>query len=51
MKLSKFLCIMKTLLPNKPTRILPNYIHKEGRKIDTQLEIADKYNNQFCKGW
>ena len=49
MKLSKFWCIMKTLLPNKPTRVLPNYIHEEGQKIDTPLNIADKFNNHFCR--
>ena len=45
----KFWCIMKTLLPNKPTRVLPNYIHEEGQKIDTPLDIADKFNNHFCR--
>ena len=40
---------MKTLLPHKPTRVLPNYIHDEGQKIDTQLDIANKFNNHFCR--
>ena len=47
--MSKFWCIMKTLLPNKPTRVLPNYIHEEGQIIDTPLDIADKFNNHFCR--
>ena len=29
----KFWCITKTFLLNKPTRVLPNYIHEEGQKI------------------
>ena len=45
----KFWCIMKTLLPHKPTRVLPNYIHEEGKIIDTPLDIADKFNNHFCR--
>ena len=45
----KFWCIMKTLLPNKPTWVLPNYKHEEGQKIDTTLDIADKFNNHFCR--
>ena len=45
----KFWCIMKTLLSNKPTRVLLNYIHEEGQKIDTPLDIADKFNNHFCR--
>ena len=45
----KFWCIMKTLLPHKPTRVLPNYIHEEGQIIDTPLDIADKFNNHFCR--
>ena len=40
---------MKTLLPHKPTWVLPNYIHEEGQKIDTPLDIADKFNNYFCR--
>ena len=44
----KFWCIMKTLFPQKPTRVLPNYIHEEDQIIDTQLGIADKFNNHFC---
>ena len=43
----KFWCIIKTLLPNKPTRVLPNYIHEEGQKINSPLDIADKFNNHF----
>ena len=45
----KFWCIMKTLLPNKLTRVLPNYIHEKGQKIGTPLDIADKFNNHFCR--
>ena len=45
----KFWCIMKTLLPHKPTRVLPNYIHEEGQIIDKPLDIADKFNNHFCR--
>ena len=45
----KFWCIMKTLLPHKPTRVLPKYIHEEGQIIDTPLDIADKFNNYFCR--
>ena len=45
----KFWCIMKTVLPNKPTQVLPNYIHEEDQKIDTPLDIADKFNNHFCR--
>ena len=45
----KFWCIMKTLLPHKPTRVLPNYIHEEGQKIDTPIDIADKVNNSFTR--
>ena len=40
---------MKTLLPHKPTRVLPNYIYEENQKIDTPLDIADKFNNHFCR--
>ena len=40
---------MKTLLHNKPTRVFPNYIHEEGQIIDTPLDIADKFNNHFCR--
>ena len=40
---------MKTLLPHKPTRVLPNYIHEVGQIIDTPLDIADKFNNHFCR--
>ena len=40
---------MKTLLPHKPTRVLPNYIHEEVQKINTPLDIADKFNNHFCR--
>ena len=40
---------MKTLLSNKPTRVLPNHIHEEGQKIDTPLNIADEFNNHFCR--
>ena len=40
---------MKTLLPHKPTRVLPNYIHEEGQIIDTSLDIADKFNNHFYR--
>ena len=40
---------MKILLPNKPTRVLSNYIQKEGQKIDASLDIADKLNNHFFK--
>ena len=36
----KFWCIMKTSLSNKPTRVLPNYIHEEGQIIDTPLVIV-----------
>ena len=28
----KFWCIMKTLVPTKPTWVFPNYIHEEGKK-------------------
>ena len=45
----KFWCIMKTLLPNKPIRVLPDFIHEEGQIIDTPLDIADKFNNPFCR--
>ena len=45
----KFWCIMKTLLRNKPTRVFPNYIHEEGQIIDTPLDIANKFNNHFCR--
>ena len=45
----KFWCIMKTLLPHKPTRVLPNYIHEEGQIIDTPLDIVDKFYNHFCR--
>ena len=45
----KFCCIMKILLLNKPTRVLSNYIHEEGQIIDTPLDIADKFNNHFCR--
>ena len=45
----KFWYIMKTLLPNKPTRVLPNCIHEEGQKLLTPLDIADKCNNHFCR--
>ena len=45
----KFWCFMKTLLPHKPTRILPNFIHEEGQIIDTPLHIADKFNNHFFR--
>ena len=45
----KFWCIMKTLLPHKPTRVLPNYIHEEGQKIYTPIDIADKVNNYFSR--
>ena len=45
----KFRCIMKTLLPHKTTRVLPNYIHEEGQIIDTPKDIADKFNNHFCR--
>ena len=41
----KFWCIMKTLFPNKPTLVLPDYIHEEGQIRDTPLDIADKFNN------
>ena len=41
--------LWKTLLPNKPTRVLPDYIHDESQKIDAPLDIADKFNNHFCK--
>ena len=44
----KFWCIMKTLLPNKPTWVLPKYIHEEGQ-ILTPLDIADKFDNHFCR--
>ena len=44
----KFWCIMKTLLPQKPTRVLSNYINEEDQIIDTPLGIADKLNNHFC---
>ena len=47
--MGKFWCITKNLLPNKPTWVLPNYIHEEGQKIDTPLDIADKFNNHFCR--
>ena len=40
---------VKTLLPDKPTRVLPNYIHDEDQIIDTPLDIADKFNNHFCR--
>ena len=40
---------MKTLLPHKPIRVLPKYIHEEGQIIDTPLHIADKFNNHFCR--
>ena len=45
----KFWCVMKTLLPHKPTRVLPKYIHEEGQIIDSPLDIADKFNNHFCR--
>ena len=45
----KFWCIIKTLLLHKPTRVLPNHIHEEGQIIDTPLDIADKFNNHFCR--
>ena len=45
----KFWCIMKTLVSNKPIRVLPNYIHDEGQIIDIPLDIADKFNNHFCR--
>ena len=45
----KFWCIMKTLLPHKPTRVLPKYIHEESQIIDTTLDIANKFNNHFCR--
>ena len=45
----KFWCIMKTLLPHKPTRFLPKYIYEEGQIIDTPLDIGDKFNNHFCR--
>ena len=45
----KFWCIIKTLLPHKPTRVLSNYIHEESYIIDTPLDIADKFNNHFCR--
>ena len=46
----KFWCITKTLLSNKPTRVLPNYIHEEGHIIvDTPSDVADKFNNYFCR--
>ena len=45
----KFWCIMKTLLPHKPTRVLPKYNHEEGQIIDTPLDIADRFNNHFCR--
>ena len=45
----KFWCIMKTLLPHKPTRVLPNYIHEEGQILDTPLDIIDKFYNHFCR--
>ena len=45
----KFWCIMKTSLSHKPTRVLPNYIHEEDQIIDTPLDIADKFNNHFCR--
>ena len=38
-----FRCIMKILLSNKPTPVLPNYIHEEDQKIDIPLDIADKF--------
>ena len=47
--MQNFWCIMKTLLPNKPTQVLPNYIYEEGQIIDTPLDIADKFNNHFCR--
>ena len=37
----KFWCIMKTLLPNKPTWVLLNYIHEEGQK--------NRYTIRHCK--
>ena len=40
---------MKTLLSHKPTQVLPNYIHEEGQIIDTLLDIADRFNNHFCR--
>ena len=40
---------MKTLLLHKPTRVFSNYIHEEGQIIDTPLDIADKFNNHFCR--
>ena len=43
----KFCCIIKSLLPHKPTWVLPKYIHEEGQIIDTPLDIADKFNNHF----
>ena len=45
----KFWCIIKILLPNKPTQVLPNYIHVDGQKIHTPLDIAEKFTNHFCK--
>ena len=45
----QFWCIMKTLLSNKSTRVLPNYIYVNGHKIDTPLDNAEKFNNRFCK--
>ena len=45
----KFWCIIKTLLPHKPTRVLPKYIHEEDQIIDSPLDIADKFNNHFCR--
>ena len=46
----KFWCIMKTLLPHKPSQVLPNYVHEEGQIIDTPLDIADKFNNHCRVG-
>ena len=45
----KFFRIDFFLLPNKPTRVIPNYIHEKGQIIDTPLDIADKFNNHFCR--
>ena len=45
----KFWCTMKTLFHNKPTWVLFYYIHVDGHKIDTPLDIAEKFNNHFCK--
>ena len=45
----KFWCIIKTLLPHKLTRVLPNYIHEEGQIIHTPLDIADKFNDHICR--